>query len=270
MVGRKALQQASLFDAGPTAAALSLDAQFDLVPGLWRAVTDAFRDSPTGRALFAHLAARRAAGAVIYPADILRALRETPLEAVKVVLLGQDPYHGAGQAHGLAFSVPAGQPLPPSLRNMAAELRRDLGQGLPEGGNLLPWARRGVLLLNTSLTVESGRPASHARLGWDRFTDALIAAVAARGRPVVHLLWGAHAQTKAPLIDAHTPAGSPHLVLMANHPSPLSARRPPIPFMGCGHFGRARQWLAQRGVALEWGGSPQDGTQDPLGHAWLV
>lgn len=206
-------------------------------PASWRAVTDAWQATSAGQALIGFVEARRTAGATIYPATPLKALELTPLPAVRVVILGQDPYHGAGQAEGLAFSVPAGVRLPPSLRNIFVEQQRDLGLPLPPHGHLAAWARQGVLLLNTSLTVEDGQPASHAKRGWEALTDALIAAVAAEPRSVVFMLWGAHAQAKAPLIEA---AGrGRHRVLMANHPSPLSARRPPVPFIGCGHFGQA-------------------------------
>jgi len=220
------------------------DARLD--PG-WRAPLDAWRSSAPGRALVAHIEQRQRDGALIYPGDPLRALRLTPLGATRVVILGQDPYHGAGQAEGLAFSVPAGQKLPPSLRNIFKELQRDLGASAPTSGHLGAWAAAGVLLLNTSLTVEDGQPASHARIGkpggWEALTDALIATAAGDARPKVFMLWGAHAQAKASLIEA---SGVPHLILQANHPSPLSALRPPVPFLGSAHFSQARNWLAQR------------------------
>jgi uracil-DNA glycosylase len=219
-----------------------------LDPG-WQPVFEAWSASDEGRRLQAFLAERRSAGATIYPPDPLRALRETPLAAVRVVILGQDPYHGPGQAEGLAFSVPAGVKLPPSLRNIFKELQRDLGQALPSGGHLGAWARRGVLLLNTCLSVEDGQPASHAKKGWEPLTDALIEAAAAHPAPKVFMLWGAHAQAKAPLIAR---AGPQHLVLQANHPSPLSASRPPVPFIGCGHFSLAARWLAERGTPIVW------------------
>lgn len=216
----------------------------------WQATLEAWRAGPEGQRLQAWLAQRQAAGAVIYPADPLRALRLTPLAQVKAVILGQDPYHGPGQAEGLAFSVPAGQKLPPSLRNLIKELQRDLGQQPPmSGGHLGAWAARGVLLLNTSLTVEDGQPASHAKKGWEALTDALIEAAARDAAPKVFMLWGAHAQAKAGLIAA---AGPQHLLLQANHPSPLSATRGPTPFIGCGHFSAARDWLARQGRPLDW------------------
>lgn len=227
--------------------ARTLDWQVD--PG-WQLLVDAWRASPDGQRIQQLLATRQAAGATIYPADPLRALRLTPLDQVRVVILGQDPYHGPGQAEGLSFSVPAGQKLPPSLRNIVKELQRDLGQQPPmNGGHLGAWTRRGVLLLNTSLTVEDGQAASHAKKGWESLTDALIQAAARHPAPKAFLLWGAHAQAKAPLIQA---AGPQHLVLQANHPSPLSASRPPVPFIGCGHFSAARDWLAGQGRPLDW------------------
>lgn len=206
----------------------------------WRPAWEAFLASPEGCRLAQRLVERLAAGATVYPAQPLRALALTPLSETRVVLLGQDPYHGPGQAEGLAFSVPPGQKAPPSLRNIAAELQRDLGARLPTP-SLLGWSRQGVLLLNATLTVEEGCPGSHARWGWEVFTDAVIRLCATQGRPKAFLLWGAHAQAKRGLI-----AGRHHLVLEANHPSPLSARRPPVPFMGCGHFGAVNRWLADR------------------------
>lgn len=218
--------------------------------GRWRALVESFAASPTGAALDTYLQARRAAGATIYPPRPLRALEPTPFESVRVVILGQDPYHGAGQAHGMAFSVPDGVPLPPSLRNIFAELAADLGCAPPASGNLQRWAAQGVLLLNTVLTVEDGQPASHARRGWEALTDALIAALAADVAPKVFMLWGAHAQAKLSLIEAG--AGT-HFVLTANHPSPLSARRPPQPFLGCRHFSQANAFLAAQGRGvIDW------------------
>jgi uracil-DNA glycosylase len=201
----------------------------------WQPLVDAFFQSPDGIALLQFLDQRLQAGASIFPPQPLRALLLTPPAAVRVVILGQDPYHGRGQAEGLAFSVAPGVACPPSLRNIFKEIQRDLGTPPPEfpqpGGSLVRWAGQGVLLLNTCLTVEEGLPASHAKRGWEALTDSVIRHVAAQPQPVVFLLWGAHAQTKQALIDA-----SRHTVLMANHPSPLSALRPPLPFIGCGHF----------------------------------
>lgn len=206
----------------------------------WRSVVDDFFASQPGQKLLVFLRSRLAQGAVIFPPQPLRALALTPPEEVRVVILGQDPYHGRGQAEGLAFSVAPGIPLPPSLRNIFKELQRDLGVPPPPfpvpGGSLVRWATHGVLLLNTCLTVEEGRPASHAGQGWEILTDAVIRQVSAGSRPVVFMLWGAHAQSKRALIDAGR-----HQVLMANHPSPLSALRPPLPFIGCGHFSRIQE-----------------------------
>jgi uracil-DNA glycosylase len=209
----------------------------------WKLLAQAFFDAPAGRSLDLDLTARIAAGATVYPPAPLRALELTPFDSVRVIVLGQDPYHGAGQAHGLAFSVPDGVRAPPSLRNIFLELARDCGCAIPASGNLERWARQGVLLLNAVLTVEEGAPASHAKLGWEAFTDALVTALAKDAAPKVFLLWGAHAQAKGALIDAG--AGT-HCVLQANHPSPLSARRPPRPFLGCGHFSQANAFLEAR------------------------
>jgi uracil-DNA glycosylase len=218
----------------------------------WRALVDAFFQSETGGRLGSFVQQRLDSGAVIYPPHPLRALELTALADVRVVILGQDPYHGSGQAEGLAFSVAVGQKLPPSLRNIFKELRRDLGVRVAGDGSLMRWAQQGVLLLNTSLTVEAGQPASHASRGWEVLTDAIIAAVSRVERPVVFMLWGAHAQRKRALIDA-SPQRPRHRVLVANHPSPLSASRPPLPFLGCGHFREANVFLTGRGlVPLLW------------------
>ncbi|MDO8718883.1 MAG: uracil-DNA glycosylase [Polaromonas sp.] len=211
-----------------------------VAPG-WRPLTAAFFASPAGQKLLGFLRRRLDEGTVIFPPQPLRALELTPPESVRVVILGQDPYHGRGQAEGLAFSVAPGVPLPPSLRNIFKELQRDLGTPPPPfpvpGGSLARWARDGVLLLNTCLTVEEGRPASHAGQGWEVLTDSVIRHVSDGDHAVVFLLWGAHAQSKRALID-----DSRHKVLLANHPSPLSALRPPLPFIGCGHFSQVCQW----------------------------
>lgn len=201
--------------------------------------------------LIDRIEARQRAGAAIYPAQPLRALELTPLSECRVVILGQDPYHGPGQADGLAFSVPPGQKLPPSLRNIYKELQRDLGLAPAAHGHLGSWAQRGVLLLNTALTVENGQAAAHAGWGWEALTEALIQTAAADERPKAFLLWGAHAQSKRPLIQ-----GGRHLVLEANHPSPLSALRPPRPFIGCGHFGTVQRWLAAQGQHWDWSVEP--------------
>ena len=208
----------------------------------WADLTADFWSSRDGLALQSFLEARRAKGAIIYPPEPLRALELTAPDQVRVVVLGQDPYHGPGQAEGLAFSVAPGVKPPPSLRNIFQELQRDLSQPQPSDGSLVRWAKQGVLLLNTCLTVEDGQPASHAKQGWGSLTDRVIERCSATGQPKAFLLWGAHAQKKAALIDAGR-----HLLLFANHPSPLSARRGPLPFIGCGHFGQTNAWLASKG-----------------------
>jgi uracil-DNA glycosylase len=213
-------------------------------PADWAPLVQAWQVTAEGQALLAFIGSRQSAGAGIYPSAVLQALHLTPRAAVRVVILGQDPYHGAGQAEGLAFSVPPGQALPPSLRNIDAELARDLGLPSPGHGHLARWARQGVLLLNTTLTVEDGAPAAHARRGWEALTDALIAATAGDPGDKAYLLWGAHAQAKAGLIQSA--GGGRHAVLLANHPSPLSALRPPRPFIGCGHFSQAAAFVAAR------------------------
>ena len=234
----------------------SIDRLVDAHTGEWAPLLRGWRDSAAGRQLIDRVEARRAAGATIYPADVFRALALTPLSRVRVLILGQDPYHGAGQADGLAFSVPPGQRLPPSLRNIFKELQRDMGLRPAPAGSLERWAGQGVLLLNTSLTVEDGEAAIHSKYGWQVLTDKIVSAVAERARPVVFMLWGAHAQSKAGLLAGHAHR---HLVLQCNHPSPLSATRGPIPFVGCGHFGRAQEFqrLAAPGVpVLDWALGP--------------
>lgn len=232
----------------------------------WQPALDAFWRSAQGMSLASFVQSRLDAGAVVYPKHPLWALQLTPLSQVRVVILGQDPYHGPHQAQGLSFSVAPGVKIPPSLRNIFKELQRDLGQSTPSHGSLEAWAKRGVLLLNTSLTVEDGLPASHAKRGWEQLTDALLAEVARTVPACVYMLWGGHAQAKAELIARETTAqaatfvglrdgsSGPReaLVLKANHPSPLSALRPPQPFIGCGHFSQAKAWLAQRNLALDW------------------
>jgi uracil-DNA glycosylase len=212
----------------------------------WRPLVDAFLSSEAGLALSKRLTDALQTGHKIYPPEPFRALSLTPLSQVRVVILGQDPYHGPGQAEGLAFSVAPGVRLPPSLRNLFKELQQSLGVSAPADGSLVRWAQQGVLLLNTCFTVEAGQAASHARWGWEVLSDQLVQTVAQSSRPVVFMLWGAQAQAKQALIES---AGnsSRHLVLMANHPSPLSALRAPMPFIGCDHFAQANAFLAQCG-----------------------
>ncbi len=224
----------------------------DELPPDWREPVAAFLASPAGQALSAREQAALSSGAVVYPPEPFRALTLTALQQVRVVILGQDPYHGPGQAEGLAFSVAPGVKLPPSLRNIFKELQRSLGLPMPADGSLVRWARQGVLLLNTCLTVEDGQPASHARWGWETLTDHLVGLVAAQGRPVVFMLWGGHAQAKRGLIEQGAPDGR-HLVLQSNHPSPLSALRPPQPFSGCDHFLLTQRFLQSTGQeAIVW------------------
>lgn len=220
----------------------SIDVLVDGLTTDWRTEVEAWRQSTAGRALIGQVDARVAAGATVYPAQVFRALELTPLARTRLVILGQDPYHGEGQAEGLAFSVPQGVRVPPSLRNIFKELQRDLGVIPESGGHLGHWAAQGVLLLNSSLTVEAGAPGSHAKCGWQHLTDRLISAAARHRAPKVFLLWGSHAQAKAQLIRD---GSDRHLVLLSNHPSPLSANRPPLPFVGNGHFGQATRYLSQ-------------------------
>ncbi|MFM9937064.1 MAG: uracil-DNA glycosylase [Novosphingobium sp.] len=228
------------------------------IPETWRATLEPVLASRPLRTLGGFLKAEEAAGKTIYPpaGSRLAALALAPLPAVKVVILGQDPYHGSGQAHGLAFSVPRGTRVPPSLLNIFKEQEADLGLPRPAHGHLESWARQGVLLLNTVLTVEAGQAASHQGRGWELFTDAAILAVAERPTPCVFLLWGSQARAKASLIK--TASGSsnwgPHLILEAPHPSPLSAHRG---FLGCGHFSRTNAFLAEQGSPpIDWGLPP--------------
>ncbi len=213
----------------------------------WKAaLLDEF-NQPYMQSIGDFLRAEKAAGKQIYPPGslIFNALNSTPLPNVRVVIIGQDPYHGPGQAHGLCFSVLPGVPVPPSLQNIFKELKRDLNIDPPNHGCLQEWANQGVLLLNTSLTVEQGLAGSHARLGWQTFTDRIISVVSHYGEQVVFLLWGSHAQSKLPLIDAER-----HLVLKSAHPSPLSAHRG---FLGNGHFSQTNQYLQAHGkTPIEW------------------
>lgn len=221
-----------------------------LHPG-WRAALDTPAVQDAIARLDEFLAQRLQDGAVIFPARIFRALEELAPEDVRVVILGQDPYHGPGQAQGLAFSVPDGCPTPPSLRNIFNELAQEYPD-MPRRRrtDLSDWSHQGVLLLNTSLTVEQGAAGSHARKGWEIVTDALIDTVAATAQPKVFLLWGSHAQSKQTSIREK---GQAYTIFMANHPSPLSASRPPRPFIGCRHFSQANAWLSAQGVQpIQW------------------
>ena len=223
----------------------------ETVPEPWRAALDPVLALPESRRLGGWLRAEEARGATIYPpkGTRLKALELTPLDKVKVVILGQDPYHGPGQAHGLCFSVPDGVQVPPSLVNIYKELESDLGVARRGTGNLEHWARQGVLLLNTSLTVEAGKAGSHAGKGWEAITDAAVAAVAAREVPSVFILWGSHARKKAANVPGLAPGG-PHLVLSSAHPSPLSAHSG---FFGSRPFSKANAFLNEKGRgAIDW------------------
>lgn len=225
----------------------------------WVATVEGFLAGSQGQRLASFVRQRLAQGAVVFPPRPLTALALTPRHRVRVVILGQDPYHGLGQAEGLAFSVAEGQKCPPSLRNIFKELAREMAAGeLPCAGgaahrsvSLRAWATQGVLLLNTCLTVEEGRPASHSGQGWESLTEQLVKEVAAAERPVAFLLWGAHAQRFSALIESA--GGARHLLLCANHPSPLSANRAPTPFLGCGHFADVNRFLSAQGeVPIAW------------------
>ena len=212
----------------------------------WREALQSEFDQPYFASLVQQLHAEKAAGRTIFPpgGQIFRAFDLCPLEQTKVVILGQDPYHGYGQAMGLSFSVPAGVPAPPSLKNIFKEIETDLGVRMSGSPDLTPWARQGVLLLNAVLTVRAGEPTSHSALGWQTFTDAVIRTVSERRDGVVFLLWGNYARGKAPLID-----GARHLVLEAAHPSPLARGA----FFGCRHFSRCNDYLVAHGQPpIDW------------------
>lgn len=219
----------------------------EAIPDAWRDVLNPVLASAEARALGGWLRAEEAAGKTIYPprGQRLTALALTAPQDAKVVILGQDPYHGPGQAMGLAFSVPDGERVPPSLRNIYTELETDCGIAPPASGDLRGWARQGVLLLNTTLTVERGRAASHAGKGWDAITDACVAAIAERTQPAVFILWGAHAQKKAGRIAALD--SDRHCVIESPHPSPLSARRG---FFGSKPFSRTNDFLQDHGRSV--------------------
>lgn len=213
----------------------------------WKNSLQACFQEPWFNQLTNHIKEEILAGKRIYPPGkfIFNAFNYTPLPKVKVVILGQDPYHGPGQAHGLSFSVPDGIKTPPSLVNIFKEIKSDLGKPIPPSGNLERWANQGVLLLNAILTVRAEEAASHRNLGWEKFTDAVIQTVSKQQTHVVFLLWGRFAHEKAALIDQNK-----HLVLKAAHPSPLSAHNG---FFGCKHFSMANEWLLEKGITtIEW------------------
>ncbi|WP_338241854.1 uracil-DNA glycosylase [Aurantiacibacter hainanensis] len=221
------------------------------IPPGWTNVLEPALATPEARRLGGWLREEEDAGKVVYPPRgcRLKALELTPLEAVRVVILGQDPYHGPGQAHGLCFSVPDGVPPPPSLKNVFKELESDIGLARPAHGSLESWARQGVLLLNNTLTVEQGMAGSHAGKGWDAITDACVAAVAQKAEPSVFILWGSHAQGKAARI-AELRESDRHLAIRSPHPSPLSAHRG---FFGSRPFSRTNAFLEQNGRGtIDW------------------
>ena len=223
----------------------------DTVPESWRPALDPALALPASRRLGGWLRAEEQRGRTIYPPRgmRLRALELTPLDEVKVVILGQDPYHGPGQAHGLCFSVPDGVQVRPSLLNIYKELESDLGIARRPSGNLERWARQGVLLLNNSLTVEAGKAGSHAGKGWDAITDAAVAAVAGREVPSVFILWGSHARKKAANVPQLANGGG-HLILASAHPSPLSAH---AGFFGSRPFSKANAFLEANGRGpIDW------------------
>jgi uracil-DNA glycosylase len=241
--------QEALF-AQPTStnpsAAMSGRMQVAIEPSWQQALGEEF-DKPYFQELTAFLKAEKAEGKSIYPAgkDIFRAFELTPVGNVKVVILGQDPYHGNGQAHGLSFSVPRGIAVPPSLQNIYKEVAQDMGLPIPKHGNLTHWAEQGVLLINATLTVESSRAGSHQKRGWETFTDAVIKHISQAHTGVVFLLWGRFAKDKGQLIDPRR-----HHVLTAAHPSPFAADKG---FFGCKHFSRANQLLTQQGkTPIDW------------------
>ncbi|HEV2540928.1 MAG TPA: uracil-DNA glycosylase [Frateuria sp.] len=218
----------------------------------WKARLGGILEQPQMRALAEFLRSEKRAGKVLYPPgpEIFNAFAHTPFDAVRVVILGQDPYHGPGQAHGLCFSVRPGVPVPPSLQNIFAEIERDLGLPRPGHGCLTSWADQGVLLLNSVMTVEQGRAGAHQNKGWEGFTDAAIEALNREREGLVFMLWGAYAQRKGKLVDPHR-----HLVLSSVHPSPLSAHRG---FIGNGHFSAANRYLESRGqTPIDWSLPPR-------------
>lgn len=213
----------------------------------WKAVLEGEFKKPYFKQIADHLKTEKGQGKTIFPPGslIFHAFDATPFRQVKVVILGQDPYHGPGQAHGLSFSVQKGVPPPPSLVNIYKELHEDVGIPIPQHGHLEKWARQGVLLLNASLTVRAGEPMSHSKIGWHLFTDTVITTVSAEREHVVFMLWGKFAQEKKALID-----GRKHLVLTSAHPSPLSAKNG---FFGNHHFSKANDYLAKHGLdPIDW------------------
>ncbi len=212
----------------------------------WREILKKEFDAPYFQTLKQFLKEEKQNHTIYPPGNLIfNAFNQTPFNRVKVVILGQDPYHGPGQAHGLCFSVPDGIPHPPSLRNIFKEIESDLGIPVPSGSNLTAWARQGVLLINAILTVRANEPASHQSKGWENFTDAVIRNLSEKRKDLIFLLWGNYAQAKENLIDT-----SRHYILKAAHPSPLSANRG---FFGCRHFSRVNEILTELGLnGIDW------------------
>lgn len=213
----------------------------------WSDLLATEKKKPYFKAILEFLKKQYQQGKIIYPAkaDIFNALKYTPFDNVKVVIIGQDPYHGPNQAHGLCFSVKQGVRPPPSLKNIYKELHEDVGFDIPDHGYLEKWTKQGVLLLNTSLSVEANKPQSHAKIGWQQFTDKIIECLNQHEKPIIYLLWGAHAQSKRQLIDTNK-----HYILATTHPSPLSAHRG---FLGCKHFSRTNDLLVHNGCQpIDW------------------
>ena len=213
----------------------------------WKQLLKSEFNKPYFQQIPLHLKTEKSQGKTIYPPGslIFNAFNKTPIDKIKVVILGQDPYHGAGQAHGLSFSVPDGIAKPPSLINILKELLDDIGITIPNHGNLTHWTEQGVFLLNASLTVRAGEPMSHAKIGWAEFTDDVIKKISDTKDHVVFMLWGKFAQEKRVLIDE-----TKHLILRSVHPSPLSAH---AGFFGCKHFSKANAWLMSKGIdPIDW------------------
>lgn len=213
----------------------------------WKTLLAPEKEKPYFSEIMAFLKAEVAHGKIIYPASahIFNAIQHTPFSELKVVIIGQDPYHNPGQAHGLSFSVPHGIKPPPSLMNIFKELKSDCGIEPPTHGCLESWAKQGVLLLNSALTVEQNKPQSHANIGWQQFTDTIIRHINQHPDRIIYLLWGSHAQKKAELIDTQK-----HFILTAPHPSPLSAHRG---FLGCKHFSKTNEILKKTGrIPIDW------------------
>lgn len=223
---------------------MTIDWSTSRLTGRWKSLTEEFLASPEGMALRGRIDAETEP---VYPVRPFTAQEMTPFERVRVVVVGQDPYHGEGEAMGLAFSVPNGVKVPPSLRNIYKEIAAEYGETVPTTGDLSRWADQGVLLMNAILTVRKDTAASHRGWGWETLTDRWLSALSRERKGLVFLLWGRFAQEKAGLI------GPGHEILTANHPSPLSARRPPVPFLGCGHFRKVNEILRAQGeTPIEW------------------